>query len=270
MSSWQRMNRNRFTGVIVVAMTMGIFGGIRFSFAAADSDGPIGPPVLAPGTGQASDATRSGVSPHPDLADSCDLAAIAPIMEDKLQTWVMLWRQVIPKFNVAEFRKFQETTIIPDMPAEYEPYPAYGGGELRKMIYVYSPDSTKFVDPYLETSLLEENGEICWGRDVDSGVALVDLRKNTWKQLLYCGTPCFFNDAAWISNRDFVVVGVSEYYPPNGEERCSVNTKCTWAATLCVFDLSRNSAVYFYGPETEKPVTQKLYLRARFPNMKFD
>ena len=113
-------------------------------------------------------------------------------------------------------------------------------------------------------SVFEEGGKLHAGLDVDSGVALADLKNNTWKRLMFCGTPCHFDDAAWINNDVFVVVGESEYYEEN---YCLNNNPCPRVATLHVFDLSTNVVTLYYGPPIEKEFGN--YVSLRFPYLIF-
>ncbi len=138
------------------------------------------------------------------------------------------------------------------------------------MLYVYSPDKTKIIDPYVYMHLFGEGGKIRPAFEPDLAVGLIDLKNKKWKQVVMCGTPCTFNDVAWIDNNTFVVVGHSEYYPKNGEERCTINTKCTYVATLHIFDLSKNKITLYYGPESDRKPEFILYLKDKFPNLDFD
>lgn len=201
----------------------------------------------------------------PVVSSSSNFSDIVSVVENKLPIWINLWRQAIPGFKVSSFRKISEETIKPDV--EY-PYSPSQQSKLREIIYAYSPDKTKFVDTRGGMELYEENGKLKAAFDIDSDVGLIDLKSNKYNRLLFCGTPCGFDDAIWIDNNIFVVVGQTEYYPANGEERCTVNTKCTWVATLHVFDLTKNIVTLYYGPEIDKGVGG--YLRAKFPNIVFD
>jgi hypothetical protein len=55
--------------------------------------------------------------------------------------------------------------------------------------------------------IYEENGGLEAEWDVDEAVALVDLRRRLSIRLLFCGTSCGFDDAAWIDQNTFVVTG---------------------------------------------------------------
>lgn len=173
-------------------------------------------------------------------------------IDDKLPEWKSYWQKVIPGFSFSSFTKVRESTIATE---EY-PYDL-SKNKLRESIYIYSPDKTKIIDPKGGVELYEENGKVLEAYDVDSSVKLIDLKINKWKQVAMCGTPCGFSGAMWIDNNTFVVVGRSEYYPENGEDRCTNSaTKCTDVATLVIFDLSKNSSTLYYGPEVDQKITR--------------
>ncbi|MFA6393221.1 MAG: hypothetical protein WCW54_04015 [Candidatus Paceibacterota bacterium] len=172
-------------------------------------------------------------------------------IEDKLPEWKSYWQKIIPGFDISNFKRIRESTIV----AEEYPYDL-SKNKLRESIYIYSPDKTKILDPKGGVELYEENGKVLEAYDVDSSVKLIDLKTNKWKQVAMCGTPCGFSGAMWIDNNTFVVVGMSEYYPENGEIRCTIDTKCTDVATLNVFDISKNSSTLYYGPEVDQKITR--------------
>lgn len=172
-------------------------------------------------------------------------------IEDKLPEWKSYWQKVIPGFDISSFKKIRESTIV----IEEYPYDL-SKNKLRESIYIYSPDKTKILDPKGGMELFEKDGKVLEAYDVDSSVKLIDLKTNKFKQILSCGTPCGFSGAMWIDNNTFVVVGRSEYYPENGEIRCTIDTKCTDVATLNVFDLSKNSSTLYYGPEVDQEITR--------------
>ena len=249
------MNQKGFTKIVlvIVILTIVVIGGyVIFSKKLATEQQPF---------------TQTQQIPSSESQPSQDttLNIVASTIEQKLPLWINLWQGIISEFNVATFKEVNEKSIVPDMESAYD---VSQQDKLYELIYVYSPDKTKFVNPRLGMELYNEDGKIKAALGVDSGVTLVDLKNKQWKRLLFCGTPCSFDDAVWIDNNIFAVVGHSEYYPETGEERCTVNTKCTRVATLHVFNLSKNIVTLYYGPETEKVLSG--YLRARFPSITFD
>lgn len=207
---------------------------------------------------------QSGAPTTPSGSQSqTQLSAVKPIIENKLSRWINAWQKVVPEFNISTFRKIRESSVVEE---EYPYDPVQN--KLREILYVYSPDKTKVIDPYVYMYLFEEGGKVRPAFEPDSAVGLIDLESKKWKQVLMCGTPCGFDDVTWIDNNTFVVVGNSEYYPESGEERCSMNTKCTYVATLYIFDLSKNKLTLYYGPESERRPSS--YLQNKFPNIDFD
>lgn len=249
--------------IAILAIGVGLLTGVNTSVAIAQQITPVPRSTLTPAP---TSAPLPAPAAPPVMKSASAFSAIASVVESKLPIWVDLWRQAVPGFEVSKFSKTGEGAIkseSPDGSSCGSPQP----NQLREIMYVYSPDKTRFVDPRVYLYLSENNGKIEGGFDADSAVALFDLRSNECKRVLFCGTPCGFDDAVWIDNNRFVVVGDHEHHPKN-EERCAVNTKCTWVASLHVFDLSANVVTVYVGPETESRIDG--YLPARFPMIDFE
>ena len=86
----------------------------------------------------------------------------------------------------------------------------------------------------------------------DTEVAIIKPFANLYERHLYCGTPCSYDSAVWIDNAHVVITGFSQYYPANGEERCTETTLCTIVPTLHVFDLQNGTMTEYWGPEVDE------------------
>lgn len=214
-----------------------------------------------PLTTQQTSETVEIVTSQTQVLSTPELAEMEKVIEEKLPLWVNMWRSSVPNFSISAFKKIEEKKIM----VEVESLLDSEDDKLDEMLRVYSPDKTKYVDPHLDIGIFEEDGKIQAGLDVDSGVALADLTNKTWKRLMFCGTPCHFDDAVWINDDVFVVVGESEYYEGNS---CMDGNPCPHVATLDVFDLSNNTVTHYYGPPIEKDMSG--YLHLRFPQLRFD
>lgn len=200
--------------------------------------------------------------PQPSVLLPKQLEVTAPVINEKLSLWVRMWKEIKPDFSIASFTKISEQRIVPEETARGE-FPA---DEIKDFMRVYSPDRTKFVDAHASVGLTLENGVLTPMFEPDSSVELTDLQNKTVRRLLFCGTPCGFDDAVWIDSETFAVVGHTEYYPPSGEVRCTVDTTCTYVATLHVFDLRQGKVSLYYGPESETQPDNYLY--SRYPELK--
>ena len=78
--------------------------------------------------------------------------------------------------------------------------------------FVFSPDHTKFIDldSYNNSFDQDEKGQLVYrGKDVDTDIALVDLKENKRYRILFCGTDCpiIFEEAHWVQNNLVYLVG---------------------------------------------------------------
>ena len=228
-----------------------------------------------PGSVQQSAATKqpSTASATESAADA-ELTSAASTIEKQLPNWVRAWREIDPEFNPAAFVKLRGETTVPSGDGSHSPRQK---DRLRELILVYSPDRSRFIDPYTGMDLWEEDGRVMAGFDVDSGVAIVDLRDNTWRQVLFCGTQCSFEDAAWIDTDRFLVVGSVIFWPEDGRPDCpepaeeGAKRSCV-APALYVVDLAKNTVSSYLGPTTKGWTKSYFggYLKAKFPNIVFD
>ena len=79
--------------------------------------------------------------------------------------------------------------------------------------YIFNKDSTFAIDIdsyHLVLEKLEDGTLFSPGREVDWEVALIDLRENVRKRILFCGTPCVFEEAAFHPKGNIVVAGFIE------------------------------------------------------------
>lgn len=199
---------------------------------------------------------------------------IFPIIENKLPNWFQNWQTMVLGFNVNSFTWQEDTTIT----SEQVPFnPSDTITKLRKSLYIYSPDESKFLDIYIGMELWEEGGKIKAGYGPDHAVALGDLKINQLKILLFCGTTGNYDNALWFDNDKFIVTGFSEYFPKSEEEKEALNNKVYYVAFLYFFNLPRNKMTLYYGPKVEGTFFRRIYLRSlrerfktKFPNIIFD
>lgn len=169
-----------------------------------------------------------------------DSILLSSITEEKFIDWIKFWQKKISGFNLQSLKKVEENTIEPI--GKITPYiPDTIIEKSRKRYYIYSPDSTKFLDIYLGMQLYEENGEIKEGWNIDRGAALIDLKDKTFKRLLN-GTYFGFNGAIWFDNNTFVIYGWTE------------TSNMNYVAFLRIYKLSKNRLTIYYGPEVKGPL----------------
>lgn len=198
---------------------------------------------------------------------------IPPIAGTKLAGWIKVWRQVIPGFNLTFLKKGRTVPINPDI---IRPYNGNTPQEkLRNQLYIYSPDSTKFLDIYVGMEIFENNGKTHAGWDIDSGVAIVYLKEGKYKRLIYGGPSSRFDGGLWIDNNTFIITGQGEYLADQKTIDGKVVNRWTYTATLKVYNLSKDSVTGYVGPEVEFESVKKVrdgflsLQKKKFPRIDF-
>jgi len=86
--------------------------------------------------------------------------------------------------------------------------------------FVYSPDSSLFIDLDSYSLVVERvDGKlVSFGFGVDSKIQLIRLEDNQAAEILFCGTSCVVETAAWLSSSQLYILGFVEegserYYP---------------------------------------------------------
>jgi hypothetical protein len=110
------------------------------------------------------------------------------------------------KFTMTQFWKEDFVHKIPFIPAKnyFELY-----GKFLK----YSPDSSRFIDlDSYNISLKRDNSGrlIGYEQEPDTEVSLVDLDKKQQLRLLFLGPGNSVEDATWIDNNNFILIGFQE------------------------------------------------------------
>src|SRR5712691_8203670 len=161
---------------------------------------------------------------------SSSLARLGPLVERELPLWVELWRKRVPSFAVSSFTPVREGPFTPEYTVEFTPSE---DEDIRRRLYACAPDRSLCVDPYVLTSFERQADRIESLSDADQGVALIDMKKKTWTRLLFCGTGCSFQDAAWLDGDTLAIVGSTDE-PTNADAPCTQNGSCPASATATI------------------------------------
>ncbi len=212
------------------------------------------------------------------------LVRARPAVEEGLGEWFQWWRTFTPGLDLKLFRKtrsgplnrvqdYYERSYDPSKPPPFKGWTAEDEA-LRRPLYIYSPDRTKFIDPDIYLDLAKEDSQIEAGWDVDSAVALGDLSRRVWITLLFCGTPCGFDDALWINNDTVAIAGWSETgFPKCGDQY----NPCPIAPILWLYELSTGLMTEYEGPAVPEETLAGLKgresyvwrrLKGKLPNLK--
>ena len=117
------------------------------------------------------------------------------------------WTKTISKFKLSSF-KSHDTTAFGNLP--YKDIK-----ELKNFYSIYKPvlaftkDSNVFIDIYSYELNLEKKGNkiVYSGSEVDQAISLCNIKARTWTQVLFCGYSLRIQDATWLNNTKFMLVG---------------------------------------------------------------
>ncbi len=166
-------------------------------------------------------------------------------LSGKLANWASIWQEVIPEFNLNSLVEEKITKIT----GWLLPYDSERtDNQWRSLLYIYSPDKSKFLDINIGVEIWQEGKEIKIGFGPDQGVMLVDLKKREGKMVLFTGPSGGYNEAFWLDDETFLVAGYKE---------CSLEEEIYYLPLLIILSLPRNEAIQFVGPK----VTEKDFAR---------
>lgn len=192
----------------------------------------------------AAEFASAGIPQNSFAAESGAMGAIAPQIEARLPQWVAAWKAASPTFDLRRFRLAQLKAVQEVWaPEAYDP--AERHEELRRKLYVMSPDGTRAIYPYAMLFFLTREGRTTAGIGTDSGAMLIDFASKRTMWLGECNLACGFHDAAWLGNDRAVVVG---YTIDFDDTNCPSDRRCTVTPDLMVYDFSRRSVLLFKGP----------------------
>lgn len=186
------------------------------------------------------------LSPNPSSAmlpstDPADLRDLTPSVEIPLREWLSAWRKVQPKLSLQDFQKRQTRAIAtPWISAKVDL-----SRDLKLPLYAFSPDRHRVVDPFGGLVLDRKGKEIEAGFQPDSWVGLIDRKTSQVREIVFCGTPCGFHEALWLSNDQFVIAGHGA-----GRAQAGCPGGHLHAPWIYLVSLSRNSITSYAGPES--------------------
>jgi hypothetical protein len=200
----------------------------------------------------------------PAVTDPENLRSLTSTLEAELNEWLIAWRVVQPRLRLDQFKRGGTGTlghpwraVTIDLSQEHPGFP----------VFIFSPDRRWFVDVLGGLTMAKRNGYVEVGFQPDSWVYLVDQKKSRIRQILMSGTAGGFHEAVWLSNDIFVVAGYGEAQPKQG---CPGGY--TWAPTLYLINLPRDSVTGYRGPESCGAVRSEYVLQRiqqKIPNVRF-
>lgn len=199
--------------------------------------------------------------------ESAVMSALAPVLQAKLPQWVAAWTAVSPEFDLRRFRM----TLLKNLAEEWTDANVLGEmhEDLRRKLYVISPNATKALYPYATVSFVTRTGQTSVGIGPDGGVMLIDLTTRRTMWLGQCDLSCGFHEATWLSNDRAVIAGYEvDWDDPN----CPNSGSCRAIPELLIYDFSRHAVMIFRGsavpggPRHEYTVQR---IREKLPNLTF-
>lgn len=85
--------------------------------------------------------------------------------------------------------------------------------EIYNEFFIYSPNNNFYIDLDSYSLILEKDSIgnlISYGGEVDTEVGLVNINANERLRILFCGTACWPEEAAWIDNENIEIYGFSD------------------------------------------------------------
>lgn len=166
--------------------------------------------------------------PRDELAP---LLEIEPELKQKFGPWFALWSKDLPGFRLEVFIREGERNME-DLVWPLDARDDQDEDDRERMkLCVWSPDRNKGACPHW-----------CLG-EADSCVMVVDLDKKQLKRVSFCGTPCSFDEAHWIDNDRFAVLGaINEFID------LTADPDTIWLAEISIYNLESGKLTAFQGP----------------------
>ncbi len=186
--------------------------------------------------------TAAGIPRGAVAAESGVMGALAPQIESRLPQWVAAWKAASPGFDLRRFRLTLLKSVAESWSESYDPGEMHE--ELRRKLYVISPDGTKAIYPYATVSFFTRDGRTRVGIGTDGAVMLIDLvgRRTMW--LGQCDLACGFHEAVWLGNDRLVVAG---YEIDFDDVNCPSNRSCRSIPEVLLYDFSHRTMMFFKG-----------------------
>lgn len=177
-------------------------------------------------------------------AESPVMGALAPVLQGRLSPWIAAWTAANPDFDLRRFRMkllknvaeewVADSTVLGEMHED-----------LRRKLYVTSPDSTRALYPYATISFVTRNELTTVGIGTDSAVMLIDFAGHRTMWLGQCDLMCGFHEAVWLTNDRAVIAG---YEVDLDDPHCPNSRACRSIPELLLYDFTRHVVMIFQGP----------------------
>jgi hypothetical protein len=128
----------------------------------------------------------------------------------EFRDWLAAWKEVEPYVSLSEFEKSDERAIDVSRLTESAIVPAKEDlFEPRSNRYAWSPDRNRFAD-FLSAYGGPDHAFTVWNRGGDGKIETLE----------YCGTPCRYDDAFWLTDDQLVLLSGIEALKDDGTPYC--------------------------------------------------
>ncbi len=229
------------------------------------SSRPTETPQALPPAPSSPDLPRSEppAAPTPEMTPQPIESGIVRLLGVPLKGWVASWKPAAPDFDLMQLRKVLEEPLAED----WQPLDMKSLDQRRQPLYVFSPDRTRFMDPYGGMELVEKDGRLIAAFDIDQSITLYDTATSQEMRLVFCGTACSLEDGIWLSNDVIAVVGTSMDWSCQ-----STPGPCDWGPMVLMFDFSRKIESIYVGPNIDSAQRVPYFsdrLKQRLPEISF-
>ncbi|MCW3105472.1 MAG: hypothetical protein JWO09_3912 [Bacteroidetes bacterium] len=181
---------------------------------------------------------------------ACDSTLPVTGLEQRIKRWLDFYSRDSKDFRLEDFKfascSQEKGFLTVENAIDKEYMDLYGS------LFIYSPDSTQFLDLDSYNLLLEKDKKgklVGTGGDPETEVALLDVRTHTRKRLLFYGPSVIIEDAAWLSGKKITIAYLSE---------TAIND--VYHHNLLIIDLSDNTFTQFENPSPLKAEAIHNYL----------
>ncbi|MHC4397772.1 MAG: hypothetical protein ACYS1A_19175, partial [Planctomycetota bacterium] len=162
---------------------------------------------------------------------------------ESFNAWLLNWQSLWPQLSAEDFKKTASHPIMPtEISSDESQLASIPGYEAGK---IFSPDKQKYIN-YL----------FYWGEPDSAAIIFNRQDQNKLEQIAFCGTPCTFEGAFWITNSTVVLSEVSE------DMSLQCGQTCPDVLKINVFDLAAQN-VQVYETKKSKDLLRQNLLNVR-------
>lgn len=158
--------------------------------------------------------------------------------ETQMRPWLAYYQEKIPDLRLGDFQQLDSFAIDTFYTFLYTPNPVFAP------LFVYNEVRDQYLDvvSYERSVDIGANGKrIIVAGSPDNSALLVDPATAQSQRLLFCGTPCIFQDAAWLSDTEVAVMGLNSHLSLN------------FQPTIWYINLSEKEVSIFTHPQEVLP-----------------